>query len=527
MADLSGVRKAISFAVLVLAAGLVPTLLSSSGGTERSVRTHHAARTGATAAAGTGSVTGAAREPAFPASAGTPMTGHPRRAPSGKGRPGTGGAGAAESTATSATPAGAAPSTAGPARATTTPGEQAGSGFEIGERIGTSSLQIGVTHTQHSADTWGDATAVAAARGLLEQAPLSQNQHIMGWGALNPHPAPGVYDWRSLDSRVALMLATTATPTITFAGAPDWMKGGLPGETDWAKLEVAPLRAHYADFAALAAKVAKRYPTIRRFQVWNELKGFHDPATNRWDAVAYTDMYNLVHAAVKSARPDALIGGPYVVMDSWSTRSVSHPSALQGPWGVADQRPLDVLSYWLEHAVDADFISVDGSTRTRDEGLITDPFTAVQKYVDIHKWLRARTSLPIVWSEWYPASDVASIEKQSAVTAYALSRMATIGVSSVLWWGPQGPIGCSACLWTDTRLTGGGGATRLYAAVAGFAQHFGPGTELFELRPAASGVSGLASDSTVMVVNHTGGEVALPGAAQQALAPYEVRFIAR
>lgn len=401
-------------------------------------------------------------------------------------------------------------------------------GLVVGTRLGTSLLQVGVTHTQYSVDTWGDPQAVASARGLLADAPLSQNQHIMGWGTLNPEPSPGVHDWRTLDARVALMTATTSTPTITLAGAPDWMKGGRPGETDWSKIEVAPLRAHYADFARLSAAVAQRYPTVRRFQVWNELKGFHDPKTNRWDAAAYTDLYNLVYAAVKAVRPDAIIGGPYVVMDSWSSRSFSHPSALQGPWGVADQRPLDVLEHWFRHAVGADFIAVDGSTRTRDKGLITDPFTAVQKYVDIQRWIRARSSLPVVWSEWGPASDIASIDKQAAVAAHALGQVATAGVSSVLIWGPQGPAGCSACMWTDTRAAGGGKATPLHAAVAGFARHFGPGTPLLDLTSPAAGVQGLASDRTIMLVNHTGTEVALP--AQPTLAPlrpYEVRFIAR
>ncbi len=56
---------------------------------------------------------------------------------------------------------------------------------------------------------------------------------------------------------------------------PDWMKGGKAGadNTNWsqAALETAPDRAHYADFAALAAtESAKRYPDVRHFIVWNE-----------------------------------------------------------------------------------------------------------------------------------------------------------------------------------------------------------------------------------------------------------------
>ena len=93
-----------------------------------------------------------------------------------------------------------------------------------------------------------------------------QNQHIMGWGGGNPEPSPGEYDWESLDRRVDLMRRTGARMVITLCCAPDWMKGGEPGETDWSNLEVAPLPEHYGDFAELCAKVAERYPDVEAFQ---------------------------------------------------------------------------------------------------------------------------------------------------------------------------------------------------------------------------------------------------------------------
>src|SRR5918998_1013784 len=152
---------------------------------------------------------------------------------------------------------------------------------------GSSRLATGVTHAQHSLDPWGDPGAVARGTALLAGAVRYQNQHLMGWGASNPEPAPGVYDWQSLDRRVQLMRDTGAVPVITLCCAPDWMKGGAPGTTDWGRLEVAPLPEHYADFAALARQVARRYPDVRHYQVWNELKGFWDPVANNWDYVAY------------------------------------------------------------------------------------------------------------------------------------------------------------------------------------------------------------------------------------------------
>ncbi len=79
------------------------------------------------------------------------------------------------------------------------------------------------------------------------------------------------------------------------------MKGGTPGQTDWDRLTAAPLPKHYPDFAALSAVSAHRYPDVRHFMVWNEFKGFFDEENNRWDAEAYTELYNQVYEAVKLA----------------------------------------------------------------------------------------------------------------------------------------------------------------------------------------------------------------------------------
>ncbi|HEX2298171.1 MAG TPA: hypothetical protein VHH34_06590, partial [Pseudonocardiaceae bacterium] len=109
----------------------------------------------------------------------------------------------------------------------------------------------GFTHTQFSADH-GTARAVAEVRQALADRPVAQNQHIMGWGAENPEPAPGVYRFDSLDDRINFIRSTGGTPVITLCCAPDWMKGGRPGQTDWDRLTVAPEPEHYADFAALS-----------------------------------------------------------------------------------------------------------------------------------------------------------------------------------------------------------------------------------------------------------------------------------
>lgn len=314
-------------------------------------------------------------------------------------------------------------------------------------------LQIGVTHTQAGHDVGDEAGLTAAERSLLARRQQPQNQHIMGWGADNPEPRPGQYQWDSLDHRIDLIRETGGVPVITLCCAPDWMKGGQPGTTDWTRLEQAPDEEHFGDFAELAAQVAQRYPDVKVFQVWNELKGFYDPRRNTWDIEAYTRMYNEVYEAVKAVRPDAEIGGPYVAVESWSSADASsHPSALRGSWGVVDQRALDAMAYWLEHNAGADFLTLSMTTSPNDADLATDPFTAIDKLTTVVGWLRNRTTLPIWVAEWYPLPEDTPVdpEHQNAIFAASLISMIEAGVSTVLLWGPQGgtDTSCRGCLWT-------------------------------------------------------------------------------
>jgi hypothetical protein len=137
-------------------------------------------------------------------------------------------------------------------------------------------LELGVTHTQKSLDESGS-DPEARRRGieiLSADAAIWQNHHLMGFGTSNPEPEPGEYDWDTLDQRMRLTEQTGQRTMLTLCCAPDWMKGGEEGETDWDELEEAPLPEHFDDFARLAAEAVTRYPQIERVMVWNELKGF-------------------------------------------------------------------------------------------------------------------------------------------------------------------------------------------------------------------------------------------------------------
>ncbi|HJQ47591.1 MAG TPA: hypothetical protein VJ870_14930 [Amycolatopsis sp.] len=326
-------------------------------------------------------------------------------------------------------------------------------------------LLLGVTHTQYSVDPDLSPADRAAGEGILGATALLQNQHIMGWGALSPEPAPGAYDWSTLDSRMGLIARTGGTPVITLCCAPDWMKGGAAGTTNWDRLPDAPLPQHYPDFANLAATVAQRYPQVRDFQVWNELKGFWDAAGNTWDAAGYTNLYNQVYDAVKRVRPDARIGGPYAVFTTFASSGEHGP--LTGAYGRVDPRVLQLYEYWNEHKHGADFVAVDASTTGSAANAL---------YADATRWVRALTGLPVWWSEFYPAAPAGTDEARAATTLDAVAWAAEAGASAMLLWQPQASADLPyAALWTDPTA-GPVGPTSLTAAWTWLAPRLAAGT---------------------------------------------------
>jgi hypothetical protein len=331
----------------------------------------------------------------------------------------------------------------------------------------------GFTHTQFSADEGSGAATDRVASALSRGGGLPQDQAIMGWGADNPEPVRGRYDFEAMDRRIDFVRASGGTPVVTLCCAPDWMKGGEPGvdATDWsqAALETAPDPGHYDDYAALAATVARRYPDVRHFVVWNEFKGFWNDAEARWDHEGYTKLYNLVYRALKKVDRDIMVGGPYLVMDSVDPRAHEASKVLTGPWGALDRRTVDAFRYWNEHKAGADFVVVDGSSYTRDDELLPDEFTATRKFTDVSRWVREQTGdLPLWWAEYYVEPADGDDEREGwsearrvAVHATGLIALAEGGTTSAFYWNPENEKGtaCAGCLWTPTDADRGGAGT--------------------------------------------------------------------
>lgn len=393
----------------------------------------------------------------------------------------------------------------------------------------------GFTHTQFSADTGTDASTARAAK-LLHDRPMPQNQHIMGWGADNPEPRPGQYDFADLDRRLALIRRTGGTPVVTLCCAPDWMKGGTAGHTDWNALEKAPDPQHYGDFAALARKIAQHFPDVRHYVVWNEFKGFFDDTKGRWNYEGYTRLYNLVYRALKKVNGANQVGGPYLVMDSHVPGDDTYASDLKGPWGSIDRRTLDAFTYWNRHKAGADFVVVDGSSYSKDDRYAPDPFAAARKFADVGRWLRKQSGLPLWWAEWYV--EVAdendnrarwSERTRTAAQATALIEMTAGGAASGFYWNPETEgADCPGCLWTSTRLDDGGKELPMMTLLSRFARAFPPGSGPHDLDTGRPEVRGLADDRTALLVNTGKRSVTVTVDGRSVtLAGYDVRWLDR
>lgn len=248
-----------------------------------------------------------------------------------------------------------------------------------------SQLAVGVTHTKEGLNATGDPASRARAIDYLSKGVRYENRHIYGWGADNPNPAPGVYDWTDLDALVATSRASGTELVLTIGMAPDWMTTEpAPTGTNEPRYNRAPLPQHYDAFAELARQVALRYPSVRYYQVWNEMKGFSFPYGD------YTPMYNKVYDALKSVDPSLQVGGFYLTLVGNS----GNPTAPLAKW------ELDIIRNWLHASHGADFICVDSAVVFYNAPVpaLDTILAGTARYEYMTRQIRSLTTLPIWWS---------------------------------------------------------------------------------------------------------------------------------
>jgi len=394
-----------------------------------------------------------------------------------------------------------------------------------------SRLALGITHTETSLDVPAPAAGRARARRVASALVQVQNQHIYGWGASNPEPRPGVYDWASLDRRVALMRSLPGTRVITLCCAPDWMtRLGRPTSS---YPNIPPTPAHVADFARLAAAVARRYPDVRHFIVWNELKGFYSRAQGNWDVGAYARLYNAVHDALKAVDPRILVGGPYIVLQGTG----SGAAAAHATRGTADPivpRDRAFLRRWLSLAHGVDFLAIDRSLVSPSHDPNRYPRDArlgfTHWFGDIVEELRRMTRVPVWYAENYIHPKAGGRWVVAAEASMLLNELRG-GAAVSLRWRPQavGPSSDPAnaeALWSDPRRPGGGRPLPNGGVYAIFRRYFPPGTPIVASASASAALEVLASPRVALLVNtRRHPVVALVNGRRIGLGPYGVRVV--
>lgn len=473
---------------------------------------------------------------------------------------------------------------------------------DLATEIGKSSFSTGMSHIDQSLVN-GDPTAITNVKNLLKSAVTYQNTFIMSWGVGDPWPDPATAEpdnWGSLDNRLSTIVGMGATPMITLMNAPWWMKGQLQADGttklipdakgEWGSYTYSavkdyrginypagyvspdPISARILDnqmgkWLHLVQRVAERYMVapynVRYFQVWNELKGYYNPAISRWDYEnqagntggynarhGYTYLYNQVYqvlrnvAVTKGIDPNSIkIGGPYAEIKTWTAADAggfpAQEAKLQNkPYGTYDQRDLDVMKYWLQNKAGAGFIAIDVKNRNRELTALTDPFTANNKFADVNQWIRSldnnlypgAATLPIISAEWY-ANPYETYDRayNNAVKADAVIKSLKAGSAIILnWGGVENTTNwkINPSMYTNTDVTGGGKALPWYYSYKAFHDYFGPGTSLQSTTQSTADISVLSSPVKTMLVNKkNASQTVTVNGVQYTLAAYEVRIV--
>jgi hypothetical protein len=470
-----------------------------------------------------------------------------------------------------------------------------------------SNLNVGISQVDNSLSyPWAknNEQAVNEAKSFINNSISYMNVFTQAWGTEDIWPDPLVsdttkWDWSGLDLRMQNIVDIGAIPVISLAEAPWWMKGQLQrdgttklipdikGEwkcctyadnyTDYRGITYPPgylspdpyasriLDNQMSNWTRLVQEIAKRYMippyNVRYFQVWNELKGYYNPALNRWSyennqgdpsgynaKSGYTYMYNQVYIAIMDAArslgiplDNVYIGGPYVGMTTWGKPSAggwpSYESSLQTKnYGTFDQRAIDVIKYWLQNKIGAGFITLDGSNTNKDNIDLADQFTASEKFADVTTWIRSldnkiypgAQTLPIWWAELYTYRGSAYTDDyNNAVKSYAFVKLLQAGASTVLDWGNTGNSGYNAGLWTPTDTVDGGQASFWYNSCKIFHDYFSQGVPIFRTNISNSSiVEAISSMDKTLLINKTSNTVSLTVNKKNiSLNPWEVKVI--
>lgn len=503
---------------------------------------------------------------------------------------------------------------------------------------GTYQTRVGYTYERQGDEYDANANDRQRVDQTVKSSLSLQARHVIGFGTgniwLDPRnrdPNSAAWNWQGLDDRINRMRASAgpggAELVLTAGMAPNWMTtmqgqkdaggaylpnntpvtsytqypdidgDGTPGElyddnpvapahqdAVWGdEQSQAPDPWYEDDFAYMIEQVAKRYPDVRVWQVWNEFKGLYREDLGRWDYERYTRLYNKVYTTLKRINPANQVGGPYLSFNIWTPSTPGNePTTRQecrGDWGVMAQREIghhvsdtdtSVLGYWMKHKVGADFITFSWGTKSwRVPHDPFNPFQVRQRIQGIMQCIRTiqddsgavfpdAKNLPVGAAEFYanvpsasPTSngsdDPATEAERTAIMANAAGELMDANYDHFLFWDlmtskdggarscdPTNTAGTLTLLinpttWKCTEDPSRRAQESLLAPVlrqmkttfaAGVARRLP-----VQHDPAEFGV--FASDRATMIINKRAAvnEISINQCQPLRLAPFEVRFV--
>jgi hypothetical protein len=182
---------------------------------------------------------------------------------------------------------------------------------------------------------------------------------------------------------------------------------------------------------------------------------------------------------------------------------MSHNSGMcNSAYGCFDQRPLDVVKYWLANKHGAEFIIVDAWAGNWDGAQARDLLRTTEKFGDAAAWIHAQTNLPLWWAEdyFFKSNDK---QYEAAGLASMLYQHVRSGAAVSLRWAPQAqPSGEVGQNWfTNTMVRDGGKPLPPFYVYKAFREHFGPGTQLYRVSSSSPDVEVLASATKTLLIN--------------------------
>lgn len=396
-----------------------------------------------------------------------------------------------------------------------------------------SNFKYGISYVHYKWEN-GNLKSVKAAADLMKNICQIGNQHIISFGASYMQESrDSELNFSSLDALVGRMKMVGGEYMLTLCSAPGWMLVSEPANKY--DPESRPKEEYFDDYAKLCATVAKRYPQVKYFQIWNEFKGFWDKDLNGIDIELYIKFYNKVYNAVKEARPDAVIGGFYGTIQGDYTDQYGYKyDASFNP--ANDNEYWNMLNKWEDGAVGYDFVSCDyGIQAFKNYAKLTKPqvFNNTKNYYYALERMCKETDKPIVMAEYYGQSRAKTDEENSpefeaAVMAMIYKNM-LYGVKdrqyTALFWleNPEDIV----CFFTDTEKADGGQPLPMYYVAEGITSGFTTGNTIIESSSAdEEKIEVIASNKKVMAVNKTDSRCVIQyGEKYYELGAYEVKFL--